>query len=164
MALTLFVYGTLLDEDVFDLVVGRPSRALWQRPATAWGYRRVRLPKESYPLLIPGDHPEARVEGRVVRGLSDEEQARVVFFEDFEYRLVPIEVIIDGEGEAQAAVFGPGTRCGAPAKVHPWSLATWQAQHKAPFMALARRYMALFGQVSNAEADRYWLQWSEEAQ
>ncbi|MGH7746105.1 MAG: gamma-glutamylcyclotransferase family protein, partial [Candidatus Dormibacteria bacterium] len=84
----LFVYGTLVFEDVISALLDRIPHQL---DAKAPGWRIVRLPEKVYPGLIPG-HDEAT--GKVLTDLTDAEWATLDAFEDPDYALATVRVMI----------------------------------------------------------------------
>ena len=116
--------------------------------------RLVRLRGETFPLLIPA--PGARVEGVLVGDLSRAECDRIRFFEslDYEPRNVRVE-LVDG-GYAEVQVFALSAR--AEHDGVPWRFEDWLAQHKAKDLYDARLWIALYGYLDSAEADRRWDQ------
>lgn len=152
----LFLYGTLLDDDIFAEVVGRSFAGLWRRPALLPGYRRVCVIGELYPILRPCNKGGV-VEGVVIAGLTSTELLRLQYFEGGdEYGLEPIDILIPEEGRIQVLCFYP--RDDAVADQTPWTLAQWQ-RYKEPFLEQTRRYMALYERVDDDYAQRCWQRW-----
>lgn len=147
-----FFFGSLLDADVAELVLGRrlPARA-WE-PAALDGYARAIFAKEPYPVLVP--RPGGHVEGAIVRGLSAEDHGRITWFEEGEYdiEVLPVALATGKRLEAHACV----TRAHVPHRPGDWSLARWQREDKPAFMALAELWMSLHGRVSITEAEARW--------
>lgn len=188
----LFFFGSLLDPELFEVVVGRPVASVVRVPARldGWSARRVR--EEDYPVLVPT--AGSGTVGRVIAGLSWTEIDRVQFFEGDEYDLSPVTVEVPGpeaasvlaasplpghrpppirpaSGAASGAVTGtpPADAAPVPLTAHaylsngslsetaePWRLDQWQRRHKVEAVALARRWMALYGRLPLAEAEIRW--------
>jgi gamma-glutamylcyclotransferase (GGCT)/AIG2-like uncharacterized protein YtfP len=83
----LFVYGTLLLDDVVNTLLDRIPR---HQQATAPGWRIVRLPDKAYPGLIPGDR---EANGRIFTDLTNAEWATLDAFEDPAYVLAAVRVL-----------------------------------------------------------------------
>lgn len=147
-----FFFGSLLDGDVAELVLGRRLPQDAWRPATLEGYAHAVFAKENYPVIVA--RPGGRVEGAVVRGLSSADHARIVWFEEGEYDVRPVTVIkANGRGlEVLACV----VRREVPIREGDWSLAHWQRENKPRFMDLARLWMSLHGKATVAEAEALW--------
>lgn len=126
----LFVYGTLRDQDVLALVLGREIAAGALASAQAPGFRAVDYPGRVYPALVeaPGD----AAPGLLVTGLNATDLARLDAFEGDEYRRDAISILVDGQTVVAAAYFP--TQPIAP-EGRPWSLAEWTRMHKAASMA-----------------------------
>lgn len=94
--MNFFFYGTLMDEDVRALVVGRRAPPSACRPAVLAGYRRVFRDGAAYPILVRARASEGdgvtRVDGCLVAGLSKREISRLKVFEGEEYELTDLPV------------------------------------------------------------------------
>jgi len=101
----LFFFGSLLDPELFEVVVGRPMASVVGVLARldGWSARRVR--EEDYPILVPT--PESGTVGRVIAGLSWTEIDRVQFFEGDEYDLSPVTVGVPGPDAATVLAASP---------------------------------------------------------
>jgi hypothetical protein len=131
-ALPLFFFGTLVDPDILGLVIGRPVEPGELEPARLFGFRRVRVQGASYPMLVPD--PAGRVEGRLWRGGTAEERARLDAYEGPGYRLEPVVVETASGDRAAALVYQA-----VPGALRPtdeaWDLASWQARFKPLYLA-----------------------------
>jgi len=87
MSHSLFIYGTLLVDEVRLRVVGRLCDCM---SATLRGYRRVALSKRSYPGLV--SDPEESVDGLLCFGLTDDELVELDCFEGDEYERAEVMV------------------------------------------------------------------------
>lgn len=95
----LFVYGTLLVDDVVNALIGRIPD---YQDAKAPGWRVVHLPQKVYPGLVP-DQGEAK--GKVFTDLTDAEWAILDAFEDPAYTLTVVRVLTSCEINAFAYVW-----------------------------------------------------------
>ena len=153
MNLPLFVYGSMRDEDVRALVLGRaPPAAVRTEPAWMPGTAVALVPGESYPHLVSAEG--ARAPGDLVHGLEVGSLDRILFFEGDEYAFVECVVERAG-GERVAAMHFRGVAI-PEAPVVPWSLEQWQSKEKPRFLAMTREYMALWRRATRAEAEARW--------
>ena len=111
-----FFFGSLLDADVAELVLGRrPAPRAWE-PAALDGYVRAIFAKESYPILVP--RAGGRVDGALMRGLSAEDTSRIAWFEEGEYDVRALPVTLDmtrpTQVQALAQPLGAGVGRGGP--------------------------------------------------
>jgi gamma-glutamylcyclotransferase (GGCT)/AIG2-like uncharacterized protein YtfP len=83
----LFVYGTLLIDDVINTLIDRIPT---YRDATAPGWRVVRLLQRVYPGLVPGT---GEANGKVFTDLTDAEWNTLDAFEDPTYTLTTVRVL-----------------------------------------------------------------------
>jgi gamma-glutamylcyclotransferase (GGCT)/AIG2-like uncharacterized protein YtfP len=156
--LDFFVYGTLLDDDVRALVLGRGAPAGPATPASLSGFRRVPVAGHSFPALIAD--PRGRVEGALIAGVGIAEAARLSYFEGPEYQALrrPVERAEGTAGDAWLFVpaprqpFMPGLR----PRPGSWDLASWQRRHKAGYLRGLRRAMAAAPAPLLAELRQAW--------
>jgi len=146
-----------MDRDVLACVLDTelPARIKTQ-PASLSGYRKVKLPHETYPLLVVDAHQDAQ--GVLIYGLSKEELNRIVYFEGEEYELVPCQSRSEA-GVVEALFFDEGVM--PPAQTEDWDFAYWQREHKPYLLRQSRVYMSYYGKMSAKEADIYWQNYSE---
>ena len=137
----LFFFGTLTDLDVLAYLLERPVDLDDLQPATIAGFRRVRARGASYPVLVPA--AEGRVEGRLLRKATARDIARINHYESEEYR-AELRPVTTGAGVDTAAWLYLGLDHLASTAA-PWSLARWQAEHKAGFFAACGGWMSDFG-------------------
>ena len=83
----LFVYGTLLLDDVVSALLGRIPH---YQHAIAPGWQVVCLPQRVYPGLVPGQGETA---GKVFTDLTDTEWTTLDAFEDPAYTLATVMVL-----------------------------------------------------------------------
>ena len=152
MKLPLFVYGTMRDEDVRALVLGRAPPAARAEPAWMPGVAAAVVPGESYPYLVSVDG--ARAAGELIRGLDERCLDRILFFEGDEYAFVEC-VVERASGERVAAIHFGGLAI-PEAPVVTWSLKQWQAQQKSRFLSMTHEYMALWRRSTRVQAEAQW--------
>jgi gamma-glutamylcyclotransferase (GGCT)/AIG2-like uncharacterized protein YtfP len=87
----LFVYGTLLCEDIFVTVSGCRRRSKY---CFLNDYRRLRVSGEHYPGIIP--LPGNRVEGLLYLAVPESAWGRLDRFEGKMYHRQPVEVELHG--------------------------------------------------------------------
>lgn len=96
----LFVYGTLLDEDVFSAVLGRAPPTV---PAVLAGFRRHPVAHTAYPaIVVDADHT---VSGHLVHDLSATELRRLDGFEGGDYQRVVVTVTTSDGRQHPANVY-----------------------------------------------------------
>lgn len=158
MILPLFCFGALMDRDVLSCVLGRePESRIVTRHAALVGYRKVCLPHETYPILVP--EVDSVAEGVLLDGLTRQELDRIVFFEGEEFELSPCRTrLADGTG-VEALFFDEGLM--PLPESRDWSFAEWIEHHKNTMLRQSSCYMSYFGTMSAAEADYYWQTYKE---
>ena len=97
----LFFYGTLCHVPLLERVLGRSGIGLV--PASLPDHTAVWAEGEAFPLLVPA--PGQAAEGLLAAGLSEEDIARLVFYEGgFEFGVEQLTVLA-AQGEVRANVF-----------------------------------------------------------
>jgi hypothetical protein len=132
-----FFFGTLLDDEVLQIVVGRTVADHDKRPATLSGYRRVKAEGVTYPIIVPREGGE--VSGLHVSGITPGEVKRLIAYEGANYDLVLRNVIASGR-ERPALVFVPVASGGLTALDQDWSYGEWRRDHRAGFVARLRQW------------------------
>lgn len=156
--LDFFVYGTLLDEEVRALVLGRDAAAVAAVPARLDGFRRVPVAGHSFPVVIAD--PRGLVEGALIAGLDAAAAARLSYFEGEAYQAVRRRVErADGVAvEAWLFVAAPRRPFAPGLRPRPgvWDLARWQRRHKAGYLRGVRLAMAQAPAPLLAELREAW--------
>ena len=127
-----FFYGTLMDVDVLARVTGRPRRAIQLLSARIEGYRPVRVPGATYPVLTPD--PSRHADGKLLLGVTAREAARLKRFEGVEYIVGRLSVDAEGLGRVAAQTFLPRPGL-TPRYLAPWTFDDWQRRHKRAYLA-----------------------------
>ncbi|MCI4661917.1 MAG: gamma-glutamylcyclotransferase [Neomegalonema sp.] len=151
MPTCLFFYGSLRDEDLLYQITRAAPGSLTLTPAYLPFYHVRRVAGESFPMIFPD--PDDRTDGVLLSGLSDEQRARIAYFEDSDYRLEPHEVITDA-GPVRAGVYQPTAKLRDSGE--PWDFAAWQAQDKALLLECAAEQQSYFGTVPQALVELWW--------
>jgi hypothetical protein len=132
-----FFFGTLLDDEVLSIVVGRTVSAQEKRPAILPGHRRVKAQGVTYPIIVPSQTHE--VAGLLVSSLSPAESKRLIEYEGANYDLVDRPVFCAGR-EQQAQIFVPVKAGGLVPLNEDWSFEEWSRLHRAGFIARLRQW------------------------
>ncbi|MBY8977540.1 NUDIX domain-containing protein [Rhodobacteraceae bacterium NNCM2] len=147
----VFFYGSLRDRELLEVVLARPVDDGDFVDASAAGFVTCRMMGEPYPLLLP--QPGASAEGKIFRPRTDEDIARLTFYEEAEYDLVEIDVLTTEGGVVAQYFRATGKR--APTDL-AWDFERWQREAKAAAIHGAREYMAYFGRLTIEEVDQRW--------
>lgn len=145
---SLFFYGTLQYRPLLALVLG-DSRAVL-RPATLAGHAVSWADGQAFPLIHAA--PGAVAQGLLVDGLSDEDVARLNFYEGgFAYTLHDKVVQVDGADHATQVYF-PDPGHWTPSA--PWTLQAWADIWGAMTLHAAAEVMSYFGHLEASEVAR----------
>jgi hypothetical protein len=130
-----FFYGTLQDQDVMALVLGRRLPPWAFRAAVLPGHARRRVKGASYPIVVRDSCGE--VGGVVVSGLSARDVARLSAYEGPRYRVASVKVRTAG-AFMTVSIFEPVENRFQPTS-GDWDLAVWQRDSKRMFVERLRR-------------------------
>jgi len=131
----LFFYGTLLDPDVRDAVLGPKASQVLVTPARLAGWRRRRARGKSYPIIL--EAPGEQVPGIVTSSLDADALARLTRYEGPGYALFDCRPVLEDGSSVAAQVFQPTAKLLADDA--EWDLAAWQAKEKAEWLSMLRR-------------------------
>lgn len=138
---SLFFYGTLRHPPLLEAVLGRPADAIDAVPAELPDHAACWVKDRSFPTIVA--RPGARARGLLVRGLSDDDLARLNYYEGgFSYDLRSLDVEAEG-GSVPAQVYFPHPGLWTPAE--PWSLEDWVRDWGAMSVFAAQEVMGYFG-------------------
>lgn len=132
----LFVYGTLLLDDVVNALIDRIPH---YHDATVLGWRVVCLPQRVYPGLVPS---RGEATGKVFTDLTDAEWATLDAFEDPAYTLATVRVLTPVETNSLAYIWR-GDHVG-----EPWSTLDFKRDILADYLDRCRRWRRRYEQLS----------------
>jgi gamma-glutamylcyclotransferase (GGCT)/AIG2-like uncharacterized protein YtfP len=132
----LFVYGTLLLDDVISALIDRIPH---YQGATSPGWRVVRLPQRVYPGLVPGD---GEANGKVFTDLTDAEWTTLDAFEDPAYTLTAVRLL---PLETNALAY---TWRGDHVD-QPWSTADFSRDELADYLDCCRKWRRRYEQLNS---------------
>jgi ADP-ribose diphosphatase len=137
----LFFYGTLRDPAVLTAVLGRPSDQISIRSATLPDYEICAVKGREFPFARAAKGGVA--EGVLVSGLSEEDVARLEFYEGA-YLFDLVEVTVETDGKPAKAELFVTAHHGWQAD-GPWSLERWIAWDQGVSALAALEVMDYFG-------------------
>lgn len=126
--MNLFIYGTLRDKQVREMVLGRPVAASDLTKAYAPDFASFKVADVAYPCLLPTKGQIA--EGLLLTGLSDDDIARLDTFEGVNYKRVPLSIMV-GDKVQESYYYQPNDSLQTEGE---WDLAQWQKHGKAAFL------------------------------
>lgn len=149
---TFFFYGSLMDRELLEAVLGRPATDL--SFTTGWldGYVAETALGYTFPTLI--ERRGERVDGIVARGLTQADIDRIAYFEDTEYSAVVVDVsTAESDVSAQAYMATASLKTTGKA----WAFDKWKKEHKPLLLAVTRKVMAEhYGTTPIHEIDAVW--------
>jgi hypothetical protein len=133
-----FFYGTLIDPDVRQAVLGRLAPEMVE-PATLPGWRRFAAKGVTFPIARPD--PKAEIEGVLARDLSAAAGRLLDAYEGDGYRRTKVEIVAGGKTLSAILYVDDGSGTLVPTPV-AWSYATWAKRDKRAFLAKLRTQVA----------------------
>ena len=146
-----FFYGTLRSISVLEKVIGKTSNHLDIIPAFAPKSELRLVIDENFPVIIFGDNYTG-VDGILVKGLTDDDIARIRFFEDVEFAPKIMSVETDGK-HLEAKYF---SQKGVEPSMDLWFYEEWKEKDEALTLVTTELWMQLYGKYTAEEADQYW--------
>ena len=89
---SLFIYGTLLDDEVLSAVLGHDCRSIQSVEAEAPFMRILKVAHVDYPCLLEGQDSDV-ADGALLTGFSDDDIAKLDQFEGENYKRMALDVI-----------------------------------------------------------------------
>ncbi|MEM7743920.1 MAG: NUDIX domain-containing protein [Pseudomonadota bacterium] len=148
---SLFFFGSLRDQELLEIVLGRVVDPGDLRPATAPGFATRTLADEAYPHLSASR--DAVAEGVLATGLSAADIHRLKYFEEDEYDLAPL-VVQTAVGAEDAHYFR--TTGKAPESNGLWDYGKWVRDEREVALAAAEELMAHIDIVPVGDIDSIW--------
>jgi ADP-ribose pyrophosphatase len=149
---TFFFYGSLMDLELLEAVIDRSASHLAFVPGWLTGYVAQTAHGYSFPTLI--ERKGARVDGLITQGLTDDDIARIAYFEDTEYAPTTVDVTT-AEADLAAQVFMATATLRSSGE--PWSFEHWRHHQKPLLVAVTRRVMREhYGITPFEEIDTHW--------
>ncbi len=148
-----FFFGSLMDQEVLEIVVGRTVLENEMIVAELPGYRRISVANESYPALA--HTPNQVVEGVLIESLDASEALRIMYFEGEEYKPEEVQLRLKNQKPVSAFCFLPTPDL----KVLDleWDFDKWRQDHLNDFLHLSEEWMSSYGKLDFAEVNAQWL-------
>lgn len=148
-----FFFGSLMDQEVLEIVVGRTVLEEEMITADLHGYRRVSVANESYPALA--HTPNQTVEGVLIESLDAPEALRIMYFEGEEYKPEEVQLQLKNQRPLKAFCFLPSPDLEIVDL--EWDFEQWRKKHLNDFLHLSEEWMASYGNMEFAEVNAQWL-------
>ncbi|MBZ0129163.1 MAG: gamma-glutamylcyclotransferase [Rhodobacteraceae bacterium] len=149
----LFVYGTLRDDDLLSVVVGRPRETIRTEPAVLLDHQVQKVKGEGYPMVraMAG----AAAEGLLISDLSALDLARLDYYEGAHlYDRITVS-LNTADGVVEAGLYMP-TVDGGLQPGGDWSLGGFQAADQGISVEAAREFMGYMVSHSATEALQHY--------
>jgi Gamma-glutamyl cyclotransferase, AIG2-like len=150
---TFFFYGSLMDRDMLEAVLGRTTRHLTFTPGWLPGYVAQTARGYTFPTLI--EHRTGRVDGTVTQGLTQDDVDRIVYFEDTDEYAPLVVDIATAKTDVAAQIFMATTAL--PSTGEAWSFDRWRKHDKPLLLAVTRKMMREhYGITPATQVDAVW--------
>jgi len=153
-----FFYGSLMDQEVLEIVVGRTVLESEMTIAELPGYRRVTVANETYPALA--QTPGKVIEGILIESLDATEALRVMYFEGEEYKPEEVQLQLKNQKPVSAFCFLPAPDLETTDLV--WDFGEWRKEHLNDFLHLSEEWMAAYGSLDYDAVNHQWSKSREE--
>ncbi|WP_223422040.1 NUDIX domain-containing protein [Tateyamaria pelophila] len=147
--INMFFYGTLRHLPLLEIVLGRPASSLDIADVSLPGHAVMAVAQGPFPMIVTAQDQQA--DGIIVRGLSEDETARLTYYEaGFDYDLLPV-TLADGQ---TAEVYFPSADAWTPDG--PWDLRAWVAKWGEMSCLAATEVMNGFGTIAPAQVAQWF--------
>ena len=126
---SLFIYGTLRDDEVLSQVLGHDCHAITSIDAEAPFMQILKVANVDYPCLLEGQDSDV-AEGVLLTGLSDADITKLDLFEGENYQRVSIDVIAENR-LVKTEAYQP---LNALETDGPWSFVSWSNKGRQDFL------------------------------
>jgi nudix-type nucleoside diphosphatase (YffH/AdpP family) len=148
---SFFCYGTLRHLPLLGIVLGRAPSSLDMAQAVLPDHAVYWAKDQTFPMIVA--QAGAQAQGLLIRGLSDEDVARLDFYESgFDYDLSPVHVVTEDGNAEPAQVFFPDVSLWQPGAT--WSLTEWEKDCGPLASTAAIEVMDYFGVKSDDQIGR----------
>ncbi len=147
-----FFFGSLMDRDVAELVLGRRVDPGALRVGLLHGYERRVVAEETYPALAP--RAGGKVAGLVLDEVDSADLARMQFLESDEFVPAPCEIELASGDYISAHTFV--AREVLKYTDQPWDFTRWQREDKQDYLRLVREWMSEYGRREAHELEAAW--------
>lgn len=152
----IFFFGSLMDMDLLEVVLGRSPKKLSIRAGRILGFDRHRVDGETFPMLAPV--PGGAVDGLVVEGLTRQDLDRIQYYETALYELRAFDVECQGR-RIGARSFIATSRLSDSGE--SWDFVCWQTTEKEFTLRVVEKAMALYGEKTIEEIEEIWPELEE---
>jgi hypothetical protein len=134
---TFFFYGSLMDRDLLEAVIGRRASGIAFTPGWLTGYTAEKAAGYTFPTLV--ESRTGRVNGVITQGLTQADADRITYYEDNDEYAAQIIDIATAETDIAAQVFMSATPMMSSGE--PWSFDRWKKHDKPLLLAITRKVM-----------------------
>ncbi|KAI5403454.1 hypothetical protein KIW84_050866, partial [Lathyrus oleraceus] len=133
---SVFVYGTLLADEVVRTVINRVPQSA---PATLSDYHRYKIKDRVYPAILPVQ--TKKVTGRVLLDISGPELHLLDEFEDVEYTRNEVEVLFTDNSENLRVYAYIWANPNDPDLYSEWDFEEWKKTQMNDFVKMTDEFM-----------------------
>ena len=149
---TFFFYGSLMDLELLEAVLGRKAGHVALSPGWLNGYAAETAARYTFPTLV--ENRTGRVDGILAQGLTSADVDRIAYFEDEEYATIVAD-ISTADGNIAAHLYVATKRLKSSGA--RWSFDDWRKHDKPLLLAVTRKVMAEhYGVTPINEIDAVW--------
>ncbi|XP_047080965.1 AIG2-like protein D [Lolium rigidum] len=145
---SVFVYGTLMSEEVVRVLLGRvpPSS-----PALLPNHQRLSIRGRVYPAILPVDGNQ--VSGRVFKEITDGELDVLDIFEDEEYVRETVGVSLTDSSETMLAFAYIWGKVDDPDLYGEWDFDEWKKVHLKDYLTMTQDFKEELEQLESKTDD-----------
>jgi hypothetical protein len=134
---TFFFYGSLMDRELLEAVLGRTAANLTFTPGWLTGYVAETAQGYTFPTLL--ERKGGRVDGIVTQGLTQADSDRITYYEDNDEYTARVVDISTATTEVAAQIFIAATPLMSSGQA--WRFEHWRKHEKRLLLAVTRKVM-----------------------
>jgi len=151
---TFFFYGSLMDRDLLEAVIGRRASGIAFTPGWLTGYVAEKAAGYTFPTLV--ESRTGRVNGVITQGLTQADADRIAYYEDNDEYAAQVVDIATSVTDIAAQVFMAATPMMSSGE--PWSFDHWRKHDKPLLLAITRRVMTEhYGVTPASQIHDVWM-------
>ncbi|GEM_PF-5253129 len=152
--MNIFLYGTLLNDEIRQLVFSETLQDTRVAHATVDNFATFEYPGECFPILLPNENSVTH--GILLFDLCPKALARMSFYEGDEFDLATINARMEN-GEQVNAYYNKAVYIDCSQADQRWCYETWEEEHSAVYIRQTEQFMqSLQSDLSVSSASDVW--------
>ena len=151
---SLIFFGSLRSKKLLQIILDRDIKNLNIQIGRIPKYELLKVYRENFPYLSKTKNKKSYVFFSFVKGLTNKDFKKILFYESIEYKLNKIKIVINNK-DINTHYFKLIKNNKTNTK---WSYEKWKSEYEIFSCEAAKLWMSLFDEFKNKpeEAEKYW--------